>query len=219
MLKLWQLGEKNILEFCNRRQYKFQGWCWLKNKITENLEMMYLFVKSNIIHWIEFANFKVTGFTPGFCGVRVTHLFSFLCCVSLFFVFVCLFVFVLCVVCSMLSVSLDCPFLIDSSGFSVRLITNKLCIINSPRSIFWTDQLVKSAVGRQSAIYTENSWFASPALGRHISTFRGYRILFSIRNSYINRFTRLCQPSTSLLVRTLFPSTPCCQTKWLGCNS
>jgi hypothetical protein len=42
---------------------------------------------------------------------------------------------------------------------------------------------------RQSAIYTENSGFASPTLGQHISTFRGYRILFSIRNSYINRFT------------------------------
>ena len=45
------------------------------------------------------------------------------------------------------------------------------------------------AVGRQSAIYTENSWFASPALGRHISTFRGYRILLTIRNPYINRFS------------------------------
>jgi hypothetical protein len=42
------------------------------------------------------------------------------------------------------------------------------------------------AVERQSAIYTENSGFASPTLGQHISTFRGYRILFSIRNSYIN---------------------------------
>ena len=31
--------------------------------------------------------------------------------------------------------------------------------------------------------------FASPTLGQHISTFRGYRILFSIRNPYINRFT------------------------------
>ena len=28
-----------------------------------------------------------------------------------------------------------------------------------------------------------------PALGRHISTFRGYRILLTIRNPYINRFT------------------------------
>jgi hypothetical protein len=35
------------------------------------------------------------------------------------------------------------------------------------------------AVGRQSAIHTENSGFASPTLGQHISTFRGYRILFS----------------------------------------
>jgi hypothetical protein len=34
-----------------------------------------------------------------------------------------------------------------------------------------------------------NSGFTSPTLGRHISTFRGYRILFSIRNPYINRFT------------------------------
>jgi hypothetical protein len=35
----------------------------------------------------------------------------------------------------------------------------------------------------------ENSRFAAPTLGRHISTFRGYQILFSIRNPYINRFT------------------------------
>jgi hypothetical protein len=42
-------------------------------------------------------------------------------------------------------------------------------------------------VGRQSALHKENSGFATPTLGRHISTFRGYRILFSIRNPYINR--------------------------------
>ena len=45
------------------------------------------------------------------------------------------------------------------------------------------------AVGRQRAIHTENSGFASSTLGHHISTFRGYRILFSIRNPYLNRFT------------------------------
>ena len=45
------------------------------------------------------------------------------------------------------------------------------------------------AVGRQSALHKENSGFATPTLGRHISTFRGYRILFSIWNPYINRFT------------------------------
>jgi hypothetical protein len=36
-------------------------------------------------------------------------------------------------------------------------------------------------------MHTENSGFASPTLGQLISTFRGYRILFSIRNPYINR--------------------------------
>ena len=45
------------------------------------------------------------------------------------------------------------------------------------------------AVVRQRALHTENSRFASPTLGWHISTFRGYRILLSIRNPYINRFT------------------------------
>jgi hypothetical protein len=44
------------------------------------------------------------------------------------------------------------------------------------------------AVGRRRAIHMENSGFASPTLGQYISTFRGYRILFSIRNPYINRF-------------------------------
>ena len=45
------------------------------------------------------------------------------------------------------------------------------------------------AVGRQRALHKQNSGFASPTLGRHISTFRGYQILFSIRNPYINCFT------------------------------
>jgi hypothetical protein len=46
---------------------------------------------------------------------------------------------------------------------------------------------VAVAVQRQSVIHTENSGFASPTLGQHISTSRGYRILFSIRNLYVNR--------------------------------
>ena len=45
------------------------------------------------------------------------------------------------------------------------------------------------AVGRQSALLKENSGFAAPTPGRHISTFRGYQILFSIWNPYINCFT------------------------------
>jgi hypothetical protein len=38
------------------------------------------------------------------------------------------------------------------------------------------------AVGRQRALHTENSEFAATTLRRHISTFHGYLILFSIRN-------------------------------------
>jgi hypothetical protein len=49
--------------------------------------------------------------------------------------------------------------------------------------------LLAGAVGRQSTLHKENSEFATPTLGRHISTYRGYLILFSIRNPYINRFT------------------------------
>ena len=45
------------------------------------------------------------------------------------------------------------------------------------------------AVGRQSVLRKENSGFAAATLRWHISTFRGYRILSSIRNPYINRFT------------------------------
>jgi uncharacterized membrane protein YjgN (DUF898 family) len=50
---------------------------------------------------------------PVFGGVLVAHIFSFLCCG----VFLCLFVFVLCVVCPVLQVSLGCPFLISPSVF------------------------------------------------------------------------------------------------------
>ena len=45
------------------------------------------------------------------------------------------------------------------------------------------------AVGRQSALDKKNNRFAAATLRRHISTFRGCRSLFSIRNPYINRFT------------------------------
>jgi len=44
------------------------------------------------------------------------------------------------------------------------------------------------AVRLQIVLHKENSGFAAPTLSRQISTFRGYRILFSIRNPCINRF-------------------------------
>jgi hypothetical protein len=40
----------------------------------------------------------------------------------------------------------------------------------------WLFVRLAGAVGRQSALHQENSGFAAPTLGRHIFTFRGYRI-------------------------------------------
>jgi hypothetical protein len=56
-------------------------------------------------------------------------------------------------------------------------------------AIYWLFVRLAGAMGRQSALHKENSRFVAPTLGQHISTFRDYRILFSIRNPYINRFT------------------------------
>jgi hypothetical protein len=57
-------------------------------------------------------------------------------------------------------------------------------ICSSPRFLCRLTALIKLlvAVQRQSMLYTENSGFASPTLDQHISTFRGYQILFSIIN-------------------------------------
>ena len=77
-----------------------------------------------------------------------------------------------------------------SFSFSILSIEYSLTILvrdsSAIRRLFVR---LAGAVGRQSALHKENSGFAAPTLGRHISTFRGYRILFSICNPYINRFT------------------------------
>ena len=57
-----------------------------------------------------------------FGGVHVAHHFSFLCYI-VYFVIV-LFVFVLCLLCPVLSVSLGCPFLIAPSVFSIVYLQN-----------------------------------------------------------------------------------------------
>ena len=64
---------------------------------------------------------RVPGFNPVFLVrfVLLIFLFSFLCCVCLFYVLIVLFVFVRFIVCQMLRVSLDCPSLIILSVFSV----------------------------------------------------------------------------------------------------
>jgi hypothetical protein len=81
--------------------------------------------------------------------------------------------------------------MIGNTNICLFLEKMECWVIDSPRFLCrpTTLYIFARAVERQSAIYTENSGFASPTLGRHISTFRGYRILFSIRNPYINRFT------------------------------
>ena len=70
---------------------------------------------------------------------------------------------------------------LQTSDFTLQTSPRFLC---RPMAFFFA-----RAVGRQRALHNEYSGFASPTLSRHISTFCGYRILFSIRNPYINRFT------------------------------
>ena len=54
-------------------------------------------------------------------------------------------------------------------------------LVRDSSAVRWLFVRLAGAVGRQSALHKENSGFAAPTLGRHISTFRGYRILFSIQ--------------------------------------
>ena len=82
---------------------------------------------------------------------------------------------------------------IASANFNYKHVLRDLC---APWSLVRDSSAVRrlfvrlvGAMGRQSALHKENSGFVAPTLGRHISTFRSYRILFSIRNPYINRLT------------------------------
>ena len=59
--------------------------------------------------------YEHTGSLPVFGGVRVAHLFNLPCMHG---VFAFCFVFVLCLVCPILSMFRDCPFLIALSDFS-----------------------------------------------------------------------------------------------------
>ena len=57
-------------------------------------------------------------------------------------------------------------------------------VSSSPRFLCCLTALIKLlvAVQRQRVLYTETIEFASQPYDRHISMFRGYRILFSIIN-------------------------------------
>ena len=56
------------------------------------------------------------------------------------------------------------------------------------------------AVGRQRALLKENSGFASPTLGRHISTFCSYRILFSRGDNTNAIYTRILSLSNKCFI-------------------
>jgi len=62
-------------------------------------------------------------------------------------------------------------------------------LIRDSSAVRWLFVRLAGAVGRQSTLHKENSRFAAPTPDRHISMFRDYQILFSIRNPYIKRFT------------------------------
>ena len=79
------------------------------------------------------------GLTTGFGGVHIAHLYSFLWFVVLCFCFV-LFIFVLCFVCTMSPVSLDCPFLIAPLVF-INISSNQLSL-NWPISVILINYFV-----------------------------------------------------------------------------
>jgi hypothetical protein len=69
----------------------------------------------------------------------------------------------------------------------VKFKISRILLIGLETRLGWRTD--RKFLGRRSARHKENSGFAAPTPGRHISTFRCYQILFSIRNPYINRFT------------------------------
>ena len=55
-------------------------------------------------------------------------------------------------------------------------------VVRDSSAVRWLFVRLAGAVGRQSALHKENSGFATPTLGWHISTFCGYQILFTINH-------------------------------------
>ena len=71
--------------------------------------------------------------------------------------------------------------LIPKTSYVTQTLSFKYRVVRDSCRLNGIDNLAV-AVQRQRVIHTENNGFASPTLGQHISTFRGYRILFSIIN-------------------------------------
>ena len=77
------------------------------------------------------------------------------------------------------------PHLIYLSLINYNLHATVVRDSSAVRRLLWT---CCSRGTSESSTYRKQQIFP-PNLGQHISTFRGYLILFSIRNPYINRFT------------------------------
>ena len=74
----------------------------------------------------------------------------------------------------------------------VKIGTRTILIVRDSSAVRRLFVRLAGAVGRQSTLHKENSGFATPTLGRHISTFRGYRSIgfyFLSETLNINRFT------------------------------
>ena len=103
--------------------------------------------------------------------------------------FICMFCGSLCVLLYFFFWPLCCLFFFDIRILVVPLVHVSSNLVRDSSAVRRLFVRLAGAVGRQSTLHKENSGFAAPTLGRHISTFRGSQILFSIRNPYINRFT------------------------------
>ena len=102
----------SIVHFSDHLQFAFGV------KIKRWAFRLHINFKTHYVHhrtWVSFKRRELLTLrelivsAPVFGGIRVALLLSFLCCVMFFYV---LFVFVLCLVCQMLPMSLDCLFLI-----------------------------------------------------------------------------------------------------------
>ena len=69
-------------------------------------------------------------------------------------------------------------FIINEPTFTSFYLTMTVFVRDSS-AVRWLFVRLAGAVGRQSTLHKENSGFAAPTLGQHISTFRGYQILLA----------------------------------------
>ena len=116
---------------------------------------------------------RAHGFTPFFLGVCVAHL-------SVFYVlFLVLLVFVLCLVYSMLPMSLDCPFLIVPSVFSITFI----CICTN-LYFWWPSNVIVFYMNIQLCKNDRNRVFMSllhhHCISRYLNSIFGKLISFFI---------------------------------------